>query len=508
MGEDFLSKKNIFFNTLIFSVPAIFFLFNPSKFPADDGFFYPQIAYHVIKGDGFTFNNLYDTNGFHPLWMMVCLIAEVINWGNKQFVLYILWFFQVVFFIGGLYFLGCFLKNSVGRILSNSYLSLVFLSFGTLFLLESHLDFFVISFCLYYLAKEKINYFYLGIIFSLVFLARLDNVFILFFLGIYLLANKISIRNILTLILGFFLLVIPYFLYNYFEFGSIVPISGRIKSNFPNMPSYLELLLWNKVFIIINTFYLFLIILKETLFRRLKFFYGLGALAQIVYNTLFQSQIGQWYYIAQIVVFALLVSEIFNFLKFSQRKIFNVFSVCCVLLLCGVGYFKLTTSMSIANNVISSYTKLEKKDDDLVKKVTQDLNVLISKNKRVFVYDFPGKFAFYSDFEVIPADGLVANKKYFNEISNEKFSVFLKKNNIEYVILPAHFDNTSRDRNFMAIIVNDINSKHPKYFLKNTFSKKVVSQINLSDFVLFKVYENPVKTWQPYYNNIEVYKLK
>jgi hypothetical protein len=119
--------------------------------------------------------------------------------------------FQVVFFIGGLYFLGCFFKNSVGRILSNSYLSLVFLSFGTLFLLESHLDFFVISFCLYYLAKEKINYFYLGIIFSLVFLARLDNVFILFFLGIYLLANKISIRNILTLILGFFLLVIPYF---------------------------------------------------------------------------------------------------------------------------------------------------------------------------------------------------------------------------------------------------------------------------------------------------------
>jgi hypothetical protein len=100
--------------------------------------------------------------------MMVCLIAEVINWGNKQFVLYILWFFRL-FFIGGLYFLGCFFKNSVGRILSNSYLSLVFLSFGTLFLLESHLDFFVISFCLYYLAKEKINYFYLGIIFSLVF---------------------------------------------------------------------------------------------------------------------------------------------------------------------------------------------------------------------------------------------------------------------------------------------------------------------------------------------------
>jgi hypothetical protein len=74
--------------------------------------------------------------------------------------------------------------------------------------------------------------------------------------------------------------------------------------------------------------------------------------------------------------------------------------------------------------------------------------------------------------------------------------------------LPAHFDKTSRDRNFMAIIVNDINSKHPKYFFKNTFSKKVVSQINLSDFVLFKVYENPVKTWQPYYNNIEVYKVK
>jgi hypothetical protein len=40
----------------------------------------------------------------------------------------------------------------------------------------------------------------------------------------------------------------------------------------------------------------------------------------------------------------------------------------------------------------------------------------------------------------------------------KNFQFFLKKNNIEYVVLPAHFDKTSRDRNFMAIIVNDINS--------------------------------------------------
>jgi hypothetical protein len=163
--------------------------------------------------------------------------------------------------------------------------------------------------------------------------------------------------------------------------------------------------------------------------------------------------------------------------------------------------------MSVANNILGSYSKLDKKDDDLVKIVTQDLNNIIDGSSKVFVYDFPGKFAFYSDFNVIPADGLVADETYFKEISEMDFSNYLRKNNVEYVILPANFD-SSGVKDFMALTVNNLTGKSPKYFLKNSYNKKIVSSINLSDFAVFKVFGNPVKTWQPYYNNIIVYKLK
>lgn len=39
----------------------------------DDAFYYFQVARHVVRGDGFTFDGLHATNGFHPLWMFVLL---------------------------------------------------------------------------------------------------------------------------------------------------------------------------------------------------------------------------------------------------------------------------------------------------------------------------------------------------------------------------------------------------------------------------------------------------
>ncbi len=39
----------------------------------DDAFFYYQVARNVIEGHGFTFDQVNLTNGYHPLWMLVCL---------------------------------------------------------------------------------------------------------------------------------------------------------------------------------------------------------------------------------------------------------------------------------------------------------------------------------------------------------------------------------------------------------------------------------------------------
>ena len=42
-------------------------------FNIDDGFFYFKVARNVANGLGFTFDGINRTNGFHPLWMAVCI---------------------------------------------------------------------------------------------------------------------------------------------------------------------------------------------------------------------------------------------------------------------------------------------------------------------------------------------------------------------------------------------------------------------------------------------------
>lgn len=39
----------------------------------DDAFYYYKVAQNVLTGHGFTFDQIHLTNGFHPLWMVVCL---------------------------------------------------------------------------------------------------------------------------------------------------------------------------------------------------------------------------------------------------------------------------------------------------------------------------------------------------------------------------------------------------------------------------------------------------
>jgi hypothetical protein len=39
----------------------------------DDAFYYYKVAQNVLSGHGFTFDQIHLTNGFHPLWMGICL---------------------------------------------------------------------------------------------------------------------------------------------------------------------------------------------------------------------------------------------------------------------------------------------------------------------------------------------------------------------------------------------------------------------------------------------------
>jgi hypothetical protein len=45
------------------------------NFLADDSYFYLQVAWNFAHGNGSTFNAIMPTNGYHPLWMLLCSVV-------------------------------------------------------------------------------------------------------------------------------------------------------------------------------------------------------------------------------------------------------------------------------------------------------------------------------------------------------------------------------------------------------------------------------------------------
>src|SRR6476660_5739494 len=42
-------------------------------FTRDDAYYYFKVAQNISEGHGSTFDGLNPTNGYHPLWMLVCI---------------------------------------------------------------------------------------------------------------------------------------------------------------------------------------------------------------------------------------------------------------------------------------------------------------------------------------------------------------------------------------------------------------------------------------------------
>ncbi len=168
----------------------------------DDAFFYYKVAQNVLSGHGFTFDQINLSNGFHPLWMVVCL--GVFWLSNINLLLPL----RVLVIVGGLFnaatslILFRFLKRHlliaaafVAAFLWGLYPGIYNVS--TVLGMESSISVFFIVLLLSqavrflnreeqtpHLARDLIL---LGVIGGLTILARLDNVFLVAVIGVFLL---------------------------------------------------------------------------------------------------------------------------------------------------------------------------------------------------------------------------------------------------------------------------------------------------------------------------------
>lgn len=224
----------------------------------DDAGYYFQIAKNLADGNGSSFDGIHKTNGYQPLWLLVLTAIHwllTINNDSMLRLILIVQFFAAVFALGLLWraFNTAF-KESVS-------VTALMIAIAAAFLpsingMESMLLLAMISALLFIFTRTtdtaEVNYsqgYLLGLVVGAIVLCRLDLIFLPIAIGILWLASIISTpyeRVYRLLVLAAFTAgtacaVCPYLALNFVSTGHLLPISGVLKSSFPNINSPLAM---------------------------------------------------------------------------------------------------------------------------------------------------------------------------------------------------------------------------------------------------------------------------
>lgn len=221
----------------------------------DDSYYYYNVARHIVAGDGVTFDGINSTNGFHPLWMLMLLpvfatIDEPILALRVAFVL--------VTMIAALGFVAAYRCLCHWTSRSAAMLG-VFAMTAPFFLnpMINGLETGLLILAIFTLIRADQRWTLLspgalppadaplGVLLAFIFLSRLDGVFIVLatFAAVVLSwlghAKRPSVSTLIRKLIvtgGVALIVVaPYLIWNIVRFGHMVPISGALKSTFPQV---------------------------------------------------------------------------------------------------------------------------------------------------------------------------------------------------------------------------------------------------------------------------------
>ena len=224
----------------------------------DDAYYYYQLAENFVRGLGFTMDGVAVTNGFQPLWMAVILPLFGLDlhpvYGRLP----------VIIALNCLIFgaFSAFLFDLLRRLFrpATAWIALALLCyprFNNVLIngMESGLTTLMMVLALRSMVltdrltdlKPRWRDGWVGFWLRLTMLGRLDSVFLLFAVAFFLLFTQFrrkdiafaerfvpAIRKGFSVFWPVLVLVVPYLAANTMFFGSIMPISGAVKSTFPN----------------------------------------------------------------------------------------------------------------------------------------------------------------------------------------------------------------------------------------------------------------------------------
>jgi len=440
----------IFFAVLT-AAYALLLVREPSAFFADDSFFYLQVGRNFALGHGSTFNRLMPTNGYHPIWMLLCAAVYRIVPGR----------------IAGLHAVaGLIAVLNIGVLLTVTRLLrrlqapawvawtiLVPFLFGLQLGTESSLSAAVLACMLLalYGFLERPDW-ATGAAFNLLavlaVLSRLDSIFVIGCLWIALLVWCVQHKNAAgraedrASALHIHLAFVPayavfwgmYLASNLFWFHILMPISGLLKSNNGhdhllgrNLPhtallslaisAVSLLILWRRQ--------------RDRWFRFAELPFFLGVLMHAAYITLRMTSETRWtwYYVSWALLAAVTASRAAacmfrgratsTALHAAPKSLLYSASVALAVLVSLVVFYKMGWKHSrdqVAENTAIPALRQTLEADHI---------------DRILAYDQPGGMAYFTRLSVVPLDGLMADRQFQSELAERGIGDFIRRDHMD-----------------------------------------------------------------------------
>lgn len=221
-------------------VAALIIIINKLEYSPDDTFIYLQYARNIAGGNGFSFNAGEPSFGItSPLWAILLAIPYLLGFEGY-------WFSKALDLLFAVLSVSLFFKLSgltISKITGynrENIKALQYLSAGIFLLnawflrwaftgLETSLAVLIILTVFYAVFKER--YYLSSLLAGLLFLIRPESVVMLILLLIYLLYKK-DWKGAFISFLLYAILIVPWFVYAKFAFGTVVPNTALGKSTF------------------------------------------------------------------------------------------------------------------------------------------------------------------------------------------------------------------------------------------------------------------------------------
>lgn len=435
---------------------------SPQNFLQDDSYFYLQIASNIVAGHGSTFHQITPTNGYHPLWLWLTTACMAIAGGNKLVALHYVVVLQVILFLT-----TAVIFRQLGRMMGLRYwpcgLAVVaaYLLGTGVYGSEAHVNalMLVAGIAVLWRALERNSvglWFVSGLVFGFALLARLDNVFVTFALIVYAILHNgwqdrwLIFRRTIATALGGALVMLPYLAYNYAEFGHVMPISGSVKSIFPKMMiDFSNLGEMGRLAAPFGLVALFTGFVPDRDSRRRVVWFGLGAgvVLHAFYVIAYTDHytFWAWYYVSAVIAAGLTGSFWVEWIaertaKYVPEKITYFLASMAIISLLSLGaaraWLKGIGPIRFGPVAIDVQINNYRWPDE----VAQWMKTNLPPGSALFVFDYPGAIAFYSDLHVLPMDGLVNDYDYNDELLALGVNRYVCEHSIDYYFGLLEYD--------------------------------------------------------------------